>query len=191
MLENIEHKLPTYGQLERDLSQMIYKLYREEFEHSPGKITCKFFSNNLAIVIEDSLTTIEKSLLEANKVNVVRNLNLAINSIIKSKLKILIEQKLAVEVCNILFDFSLKTPHNGVIFILSQPPVVRSRKAITKIQKSQYKKKYVDENNFNQAYENLNLAVIMLYLLCSKPDRDMQPDIYLWKITSTLISTMV
>ena len=108
MLENIEHKLPTYGQLERDLSQMIYKLYREEFEHSPGKITCKFFSNNLAIVIEDSLTTIEKSLLEANKVNVVRNLNLAINNIIKSKLKILIEQVLAVEVCDILFDSSLE-----------------------------------------------------------------------------------
>ena len=125
MLETIKHELPTYGQLERDLSQMIYKLYREEFGHSPSKITCKFFSNNLAIVIEDSLTTTEKTLLDKNKLHAFRSLNLAINSIIKSKLRSLIEQKLAVEVSNILFDSNLKTPHTGVIFILSQLPVVR------------------------------------------------------------------
>ena len=186
MSETIK-KIPTYGQLERDLSQIIYQLYREEFEHSPSKITCKFFSNNLAIVINDSVTTIEKSLLKGNKFHTVKNLNLAINSIVKSKLKTLIEQKLAVEVSNILFDFSLKTPHTGVIFILSQPPVVRPRTK-TIIQKSQRKNKYkyTDENNFDWAYRNSNLAVIILYLLCLKPDRDMQPDIYLWKITGNL-----
>ena len=184
MLKIIE-ELPTYEQLEIDLSQMIYLLYREEFGYSPGKISCKFFSNNLAIVVEDSLTTIEKSLLKENKLHAVRSLNLAINSIIKSKLRILIEQKLAVEVSNVLFDFSLKTPHSGVIFILSQPPVVRSR-AMTKIKKSQRENEYIDENNFNRAYRNLNLAVMILYLLCLKPDRDMQPDIYLWKITGNL-----
>ena len=185
MLNTIE-ELPTYGQLERDLSQMIYQLYREKFEHSPSKISCKFFSNNLAIVIEDSLTTIEKSLLEANKANVVRNLNLAINSIVKSKLKTLVEQKLGVEVYNILFDFSLRTPDTGVIFILSQPPLVRHRRAITKIQKSQRKNEYVNKSNFDRANKNSNLAVNILYLLCLQSDKDMQPDIYLWKITSNL-----
>ena len=119
MSETIKHELPTYGQLERELSQTIHKLYHEEFKHSPGKITCKFFSNNLAIVIEDSLTTIEKTLLEENKIDVVKKVNLAINNIIKSKLKILIEQVLAVEVCDILFDSSLETQHAGAIVILS------------------------------------------------------------------------
>ena len=188
MLNTIE-KLPTYGQLERDLSQMIYQLYREEFDHSPSKISCKFFSNNLAIVIEDSLTTIEKSLLKANKANVVRNLNLAINSIVKSKLKILVEQKLGVEVYNILFYFSLRTPDTGVIFILSQPPLVRHRKAITKNQKNKRKNEYVDKSNFPQTDKNLNLALNILYLVCLQPDKDTQPDIYLWKIMSNLTSS--
>ena len=101
------------------MSQTICQLYREELGRSPSKTTCKFVSNNLAIVIEDSLTTIEKTLLEENQVNVVKNLNLAINNIIKSKLKILIEQVLAVEVCDILFDSSLETQHAGAIVILS------------------------------------------------------------------------
>ena len=151
MLKIIEQELPTYEQLETDLSQIIYQLYREEFGHSPSKISCKFFSNNLAIVIEDSLTTVEKSLLKENKFRAVRSLNLAINNIIKSRLKTLIEQKLAVEVSNVLFDFGLKTSHTGAIFILSQPPVVRPRKAFTKIQKSQPKNECIEENNFNQA----------------------------------------
>ena len=64
MLEIIQQKLPTYGKLERELSQTIYRLYRNELGHSPSKITCKFASNNLVIVIEDSLTTIEKTLFE-------------------------------------------------------------------------------------------------------------------------------
>ena len=127
MLEIIKQKPPTYGQLKRKLSQIIYQLYREELGHPPGRITCKFFSENLAIVIEDSLTNIEKTLLESNKVNLVKNLNLAINNIIKSKLKILIEQVLAVEVCDILLDSSLETQHTGAIVILSQLPVVRPR----------------------------------------------------------------
>ena len=184
MLKIIEQELPTYEQLETDLSQIIYQLYREEFGHSPSKISCKFFDNNLAIVIKDSLTTIEKSLLEGNKLRAVISLNLAINSIIKSKLRIIIEQKLAVEISKVLFDFSLKTPHNGAIFILSQPPVVRPQ-TITN-QESQRKNEYADESNFDLAYRNLNLAVIILYLLCLEPDRDMQPDIYLWKITGNL-----
>ena len=186
MLEIIQQKLPTYGQLERELSQTISQLYREELGRSPSKTTCKFLSNNLAIVIEDSLTTIEKTLLEENKIDVVKKVNLAINNIIKSKLKILIEQVLAVEVCDILFDSSLETKHAGAIVILSQLPVVRPRKALTKFPKSQRKNEYSNESNFNHADKNSNLAVIMLYLWCLELDRDMRSDICLWKITGNL-----
>ena len=150
MLEIIQQKLPTYGQLERELSQTICQLYRNELGHSPSKITCKFVGNNLAIAIEDSLTTIEKTLLEENQIDVVKNLNSAINNIIKSKLKILIERVLAVEVCDILFDCSLQTQHAGAIVILSQLPVVRPRKALTKFPKSQRKNEYSNESNCNQ-----------------------------------------
>ena len=150
MLEIIQQKLPTYGELERELSQTIDRIYRQELGLSPGKITCKFVGNNLAIVIEDSLTTIEKTLLKENQVNVVKNLNLAINNIVKSKLKILVEQVLAVEVCDILFDCSLETQHAGAIVILSQLPVVRPRKPIAKFPKSQRRNEYSNESNCNR-----------------------------------------
>ena len=177
MSETIKHELPTYGQLERELFQTIYQLYRKELECSPSKITCEFISNNLAIVIEDSLTTIEKTLLKENKIDLVKKVNLAINNIIKSKLKILIEQVLAVEVCDILFDSSLETQHTGAIVILSQLPVVRPRQATTKFPKSQRKNEYSNESNFNHDDKNLNLAVIMLYFLCLEPDKDMRSKI--------------
>ena len=144
MLEIIPQKLPTLGQLERDLSQITYKLYCEELGHSPGKITYKFLSNNLAIVIEDALPTLEKALMEENKDSkIVKDLNLAINNIIRSKLRILIKEVLAVEVCDILFNSSLETHHAGAIVILSQLPTVRPRKPIAKVQKSQYENKHI------------------------------------------------
>lgn len=125
---DISQKLPTYGQLERELSQKIHKLYREELEHSAGKITFKFFSSNLAIVVKDALPIVEKALIEKNKdCEIVKNSNLAINNIIKSKLKISIEEVLAVEVCDILFNSSLESHHAGAIVILSQRPRVRPR----------------------------------------------------------------
>ena len=108
--------------------------------------------------------------MKKNQVNVVKNLNLAINNIIKSKLKILIEQLLAVEVCDILFDSSLETKHAGAIVILSQLPVVRPRRPITKFSKSQRKNEYSHESNFNHADKNSNLAIIMLYLWCLELD---------------------
>ena len=182
-MSKIIEELPTYGQLERELSQIIHKLYREELGHSPSKVTCKFFNNKLAIVVENSLTTIERTLLKENKLSVVRNLNFALSSIIKSKLKTLVEQKLGIETYNVLFDFSLSS-HSGAIFILNQPPVVRPKKAITKIQKSQRKNENLSEANGNIARnESLNLAAVTLYLMSLKPDRDLQPDIYLWKMT--------
>lgn len=148
--------LPTYGQLERDLSQRILKLYREEIKHFPGKITCTFFNNYLAIVVEDSLTTLEKTLIEENKVNeIVKKINSAVNDLIKSKLKIAIEEVLAVEVGDILLDSSLETQHTGAIVTLNQLPSVRERKSTVKIQKRQHLNKHVDENNSSQADNNL------------------------------------
>lgn len=151
MSEIIPPKLPTLGQLERDLSQITHQLYREQLGHSPSKITCKFFRNDLIIIIEDAFPTLEKALIEQNKdCEIVENLNLAINNIIKSKLKILIEEVLAVEVCDILFDSSLETQQAGAIVILSQLPKVRPRKPLAKVQKSQLEDKHINESDFIQ-----------------------------------------
>ena len=129
----MEQRLSTPGQLERNLSQSIIKLYRQQLKHSPSKVTCQLFGNQVAIVIEDAITAVEKTLAEtANQLEIVNQLNLAINHVIKSKLKILIEEVLEVKVQDILFDSNLATCRTGAIAILDQPPQVRNPESIPK-----------------------------------------------------------
>ena len=133
MLEIIQQKLPTYGQLERELSQTISQLYREELGRSPSKTTCKFVSNNLAIVIEDSLTAIEQVLADTQESNdTIGELNSAINQVIRAKIKATIEQVLSVEVKDILFDTSIQTKRASAIATLSKIPQVRNPESIPK-----------------------------------------------------------
>ena len=147
----MERQLPTFGQLERSLSQNIQKLYREELEHSPQKVTSKFFGNRLAIVIEDALTAVEQTLVNEDNGQIVKDLNLAINSVIKPKLKTVVETVLEVEVEDILFDSTIETKRTGAIVILTQIPQVRSPKSIWKIPKIQPK----NEQDRSQTDNNL------------------------------------
>lgn len=129
----MDKNLPTSGQLERNLSQNIQKLYRQKLEHSPGKVTCQLFGNQLAIVIEDALTAVEKTLADTiQEDQTVEQLNSAINEAIESKLKTLIEKILGVSVNDILFDSTLETSRTGAIATLDQPPQVRNPESIPK-----------------------------------------------------------
>ena len=153
----MDRKLLTCGQLERNLSQRIHKLYREELGNSPHKITTKLFDNHLAIVIENALTALQKTLIDNDniiKTAQYQDLNSAIDSVIKLKLKTIIEEVLEIEVSEVMFNSAAKTQLAGAIVILSQPPLVRqarTRKAIAI--KSQHKKD-IDRNNGSQAESN-------------------------------------
>ena len=129
----MEINLPTCGQLERDLSQGIQKLYLKELEHSPGKIICQLFGNQLAIVVEDSLTAVEQILVESGDCDrAIQELNTTISEAVKTKIRVLIEEILAVEVKDLLFDTTLKTKRTGAIATLSQLPKVRNPESIPK-----------------------------------------------------------
>ena len=146
-------QLPTLGQLERSLSQNIQKLYRQELGHCPKKITCKLFKNNLSIVIEDALTAVEKTLVNKEDRKIVKNLNIAINDVIKSKLKIAVETILAVEVNDILFDSNIETKRAAAVIVLQKPPQTRNLKPNLKI-----RDRGEDENDVSQAEEDLITA---------------------------------
>lgn len=129
----MDKNLPTSGQLERKLSQEIHKLYDQELEHSPGKVTCQLFGKQLAIVIEDALTAVEKTLAEAEEQqSTVKKLNAAINDVVESKLKTLIEEILTVKVHDILFDSTVETSRTGAIATLEELPKVRNPESIPK-----------------------------------------------------------
>lgn len=130
----MDRQLPTNGQLERDLSQKIYKLYRQELEHSPQKITCTLFNDRLVIVIEKATTSVEKTLIdEGCEYEIVEKIDSAVNEAIKSKLETLIKEVLAIEVDDVLLDSSLESERTGVIVTLTQAPLVRYRKSTLKI----------------------------------------------------------
>ena len=135
----MEPQLPTFGQLEKNLSQNIRKLYYEELEHCPQQVTSKFFGSCLVIVIEDALTAVEKTLANRNNEDRVSKnlLILAINGVIKSKLKNTIEVVLAVEVKDILFNSNIETKRTGAIIVLSQPPQVCNPRSVLKIKPNQ------------------------------------------------------
>lgn len=129
----MDKNLPTCGQLERNLSQSIQKLYRQELEHNPSKITCQLFGNQIAIVIEDALTAVEKTLAGVDdEFGTVKRLNSAINNAIKLKLKVLIEEVLAVTVQDILFDSTIETCRSGAIATFNRSPQVRNPESIPK-----------------------------------------------------------
>lgn len=119
-------KLPTYGQLERNLAQNIQKLYRQELGQNPSKVTCQLFGNRIVIVIEDALPTVENILVDERQLAMVKRLNLAINDIIKSKLKVLIEEVLTVRVENILLGSTIETNRSAAIATLNSSPQVRN-----------------------------------------------------------------
>ena len=104
------------------------------------------FNNQLAIVIEEAITAIEKSLINENggEDKVFKRVNSAINEAIKSKLKAIVEEVLTVQVDDVLLDSSLKSERTGAIVTLTQPPLVRYCKSTPKIKQKKIK---IDDTN--------------------------------------------
>jgi uncharacterized protein YbcI len=115
----------TRGQAERNLSQKIQALYRNQLGHQPGKITCQLFDEKLAIVIEDSVTQPEQLLAEEGRIELAEQVRADLDSAIRPHLKLLIEKVLGVSVLDLLSDATLETGRTGIIAILENPPQVR------------------------------------------------------------------
>lgn len=118
----------TRGQLQRTLSQQIQKLYREQLDHSSGKITCRLFDDKLAIIIEDSLTQPESLLLEEGDVSLAKQVRSDLDEMLRPKLINVIESVLDRQVNDILSDATLATGRTGILVILSDPPQIRAPK---------------------------------------------------------------
>ncbi len=116
--------LPTCNQLEKQLSQSIRTLYKEEINHSPQKITCKLFSRYLAIISDEALTPVEKSLWGSGEQNLSEEIRLEIDSIIKPKLARLIENITTVKIEEILSNALFAINKSCILVIFSEPPQV-------------------------------------------------------------------
>ncbi len=127
------NNLLTCGQLERKLSQEIQAFYRQHLGHQPSKVTCQFFGAKLAIILENSITSAEKVLIDEGKSDLAQQVRSNLDGAIQPELKQLIEKVAEVEVLDILSDATLDTGRTGMIVILSQTPTVRNPESIPKV----------------------------------------------------------
>ena len=123
---------PTRGQLERALSQRIQALYREQLDHQPGRVICQLFAEEIAIIIEDSITQPERLLVESGQTELVERFRDNINDAIRPSLIAAIEEILNVSVVDIMGDVTFKTDRMGLIVVLEKTPAVRNPQAIPK-----------------------------------------------------------
>lgn len=121
----VENNLPTRGQLERQLSQALQSLYRDQFGHSPTKFICHIFGDKVAIVVENAVTFIEKLLLQNSQLDLAGNVRSAVDKIFTSQVKAKVKEILNVEVAEIIGNSCLQSEYIGMIVILETQPEIR------------------------------------------------------------------
>ena len=129
---------PTCNQLEKNLSQGIKALYREQTAHPPQKITCKLFSRYLAIVNEEALTPVEKSLWGFGREELSKQIRSEIDKLIKPKLVELVESMTTAKIEEILSSVTFSSNKSGILVILSAPPLIRNTSSLPKYRKKSF-----------------------------------------------------
>lgn len=123
----------TVGQLERELSQRLQALYRDQLGQRPSKATCQVFDTKLAIVLEGSVTQPEQLLAEEGQKDLAKQVRADLDQALRPQIKQLIEEVLQVDVLDLLSDAALDTGRTGIIAILSRTPDVRNPESIPKV----------------------------------------------------------
>lgn len=126
----------TIGQLERELSQRLQALYRDQLGKRPGKATCQVFGSKLAIVLEESVTQPEQLLAEEGQKELAEQVRADLDQALRPQIKQLIEEVLQVQVLDLLSDAVLDTGRTGIVAVLSDIPAVRNPEAIPKVKSS-------------------------------------------------------
>lgn len=121
----MEKILPTRGQLERQLSQTLQLIYRQQFGHSVSKVSCHIFDNKVAIIAEDTITDIEKSLLGSLQLELVSSIRTVICKTFKVHVKQAIADVLHVEAIELLGSFNIDSGYLSMLVILNNAPEIR------------------------------------------------------------------
>jgi len=116
------------GQIQRTLSQKIQKLYKKHIGHAPGKVTCQIVNNTVTFLAENSLTKLERLLLEGEKGGVasvkvdVEQVREDLDRAIRPALIDVLQATLKAEVVDILSDTTLSTGRTAIVVVLSEIP---------------------------------------------------------------------
>ena len=125
-------RLPSVGELERGLSQDIQASYRNLIGSQPQKVLCHLFGNCIGIVIEQSLTAIEKLLAEQEDKSLANQVRRKVDDAFRQEIFTLVKQRLGVEASSVLLETSLESGTTGSIVVLVSLPQVRNLASIPK-----------------------------------------------------------
>ncbi|MGB3691400.1 MAG: DUF2294 domain-containing protein [Spirulinaceae cyanobacterium] len=117
--------LPTSGQLERNLSQQIQKLYRDKVGSKPEKVACHLLKEKITIIIDEALTQPEQLLVDQGKNHLTEQVRSDLDKAVEEDLRELIEEIVGVKVVDLLMDTELESGRSGIIVILAQQPDLR------------------------------------------------------------------
>lgn len=118
--------LPTRGQLERQLSQGIQSLYREQLGHRPAQITSSIQGNRVTLILEEAVTKPEQLLANQGEETLTKQVRSDLHTAIKPLLRERIQEILGVEVVDLLNDTTLETKREGIIALLAEAPRFRA-----------------------------------------------------------------
>lgn len=110
----------TRGQLERTLSQQLQKLYYDSLDHATGRVSCRIFSDNLTVIVENALTQPEQILLQRKeRTDLVEQIRSELDDVMRPGMIDLVEGILGKRVVDLMSDTTIQTGRTGIIFILS------------------------------------------------------------------------
>ncbi|MEH1944586.1 MAG: DUF2294 domain-containing protein [Nostoc sp.] len=110
------------GQLEKEISQQIIKLYIDRIGKAPSQIICHFFDSEIVISLENSVTQAEQTLLKGGYDSLAEQVRLYLEKLIKPELKNLIEIIIGQSVLDLMTNTNLATGRTGIIVVLNQLP---------------------------------------------------------------------
>ena len=125
-------QLPSVGELERGLSQDIQASYRKLLGSQPQRVLCHLFGNCIGIVIEQSVTAIERLLASQDDTDLVRQVRHKIDNTFREEIFRLVKQRVGVEAKSVLLETSLESGTTGSLVVLVSLPQVRNAASIPK-----------------------------------------------------------
>lgn len=123
---------PTRGQIERTIGQKLQALYRERTGQRPEKVTCQFFDEKLAIVLEQVSTPAERFLLDSGRQEIAELFRSELEAQMRAETIALIEEIATTQIVEVLGSTNLKIGVSALIAILNEPPSVRDPESIPK-----------------------------------------------------------
>ncbi len=105
--------------IEQVISQNIHSLFWAQLKHEPSEINCKFYDNQLTVVIKNGLTKPEQLLMLNGYIEVAKEVRNSIEQILQPQLKKIIEEAIDTNISELLFATHPEADYISLIALMT------------------------------------------------------------------------